>query len=174
MSDEGENRVGQYARRVGEILGLDAETLEMLELAGSLHDVGKEMLSERIIEKPGPLTDAEWEAIRRHPELGEAYAREAGHGDDVAEWVRYHHERLDGTGYPDSLSDEEIPTGAKIIAVLDAYVGMTSPRAYRPPIPAEIALEELEHAAGKHFDPQVVDIFVRLVRANLPGGQGQA
>jgi putative nucleotidyltransferase with HDIG domain len=165
--EEKENRVGQYARRVGEILELDEETLEMLELAGSLHDVGKDMISEQIIEKPGPLTDAEWEAIRKHPELGEAYAREEGHPPDVGDWVRHHHERLDGTGYPDHLEGEGIPMGARIIAVLDAYVGMTSPRAYRPPIPAQVALDELEHAAGKHFDPQVVDIFVRLVRANL-------
>ena len=166
MSEE-ENRVGQYARRVGEILELDEETLEMLELAGSLHDVGKEMISEQIIEKPGPLTDDEWEQMRKHPELGEAYARGEGHPQDVGEWVRHHHERLDGTGYPDHLEGEDIPMGSRIIAVLDAYVGMTSPRAYRPPIPPQVALDELEHAAGKHFDPQVVDIFVRLVRANL-------
>jgi HD-GYP domain-containing protein (c-di-GMP phosphodiesterase class II) len=166
---DSENRVGQYARRVGEILGLDEEILGMLEVAGSLHDVGKDLLSDRIVEKPGPLSDAEWEAMRRHPELGEAVAREKGHPEDVADWVRHHHERLDGTGYPDSLSGDEIPTGARIIAVLDAYVGMTSPRAYRPPIPATVALEELEHAAGKHFDPEVVSVFVRLVRANLPG-----
>jgi putative nucleotidyltransferase with HDIG domain len=164
---EEENRVGQYARRVGEILELDEETLEMLELAGSLHDVGKEMISEQIIDKPGPLTDAEWEQMRKHPELGEAYAREEGHPQDVGEWVRHHHERLDGTGYPDHLEGEDIPMGSRIIAVLDAYVGMTSPRPYRPPIPPQVALDELEHAAGKHFDPQVVDIFVRLVRANL-------
>jgi HD-GYP domain-containing protein (c-di-GMP phosphodiesterase class II) len=164
---EGESRVGQYARRVGEILGLDEETLGMLELAGSLHDVGKNLISEQIVGKPGPLSDSEWEAMRRHPELGEAVAREEGHPEDVAEWVRHHHERLDGTGYPDSLTGDEIPMGARIIAVLDAYVGMTSARAYRPPIPAAVALEELEHAAGRHFDPQVVDVFVRLVRANL-------
>jgi putative nucleotidyltransferase with HDIG domain len=163
-----DNRVGQYARRVGEILGLEEETLGMLEVAGSLHDVGKDLLSDRIVEKPGPLSDSEWEAMRRHPELGEAIAREEGHPEDVADWVRHHHERLDGTGYPDELQGEQIPTGARIIAVLDAYVGMTSPRAYRPPIPAAVALEELEHAAGKHFDPEVVDVFVRLVRANLP------
>ena len=168
MSDEDkENRVGQYARRVGEILELEPETLAMLELAGSLHDVGKQMISEHIVEKPGPLTDAEWDEMRRHPELGEEYVREVGHPDDVGDWVRHHHERLDGTGYPDHLEGEEIPMGARIIAVLDAYVGMTSPRPYRPPIPAEVALEELEHAAGQHFDRQVVDIFVRLVRANL-------
>jgi putative nucleotidyltransferase with HDIG domain len=166
MSQE-ENRVGQYARRVGEILELEDETLEMLELAGSLHDVGKDMISERIVEKPGPLTDDEWEEMRKHPELGEEYVREVGHPEDVGDWVRHHHERLDGTGYPDHLEGEEIPMGARIIAVLDAYVGMTSPRAYRPPIPPGVALDELEHAAGKHFDPQVVDIFVRLVRANL-------
>ena len=164
---EDENRVGQYARRVGEILNLEPETLAMLELAGSLHDVGKDMISERIIDKPGPLTDSEWEEMRKHPELGEEYVREAGHPEDVGDWVRHHHERLDGTGYPDHLEGEEIPMGARIIAVLDAYVGMTSPRPYRPPIPAQVALDELEHAAGKHFDPEVVDIFVRLVRANL-------
>ena len=101
----------------------------MLELAGSLHDVGKQMISEQIIEKPGPLTDAEWEEMRKHPELGEEYVREEGHPDDVGDWVRHHHERLDGTGYPDHLEGEEIPMGARIIAVLDAYVGMTSPRA---------------------------------------------
>ena len=167
QEEEKENRVGQYARRVGEILGLEEETLEMLELAGSLHDVGKEMISEQIIEKPGPLTDSEWDEMRRHPELGEEYVREVGHPPDVGDWVRHHHERLDGTGYPDHLEGEEIPMGARIIAVLDAYVGMTSPRPYRPPIPAQVALDELEHASGKHFDPQVVDIFVRLVRANL-------
>ena len=166
MSQE-ENRVGQYARRVGEILGLEPETLAMLELAGSLHDVGKDMISERIIDKPGPLTDSEWDEIRKHPELGQEYVREVGHPEDVGDWVRHHHERLDGTGYPDHLEGDEIPMGARIIAVLDAYVGMTSPRAYRPPIPAQVALDELEHAAGKHFDPEVVDIFVRLVRANL-------
>jgi putative nucleotidyltransferase with HDIG domain len=166
-TEEKENRVGQYARRVGEILELEPETLAMLELAGSLHDVGKQMISERIVEKPGPLTDAEWEEMRKHPELGEEYVREEGHPEDVGDWVRHHHERLDGTGYPDHLEGEEIPMGARIIAVLDAYVGMTSPRPYRPPIPAEVALEELEHAAGKHFDPEVVDVFVRLVRANL-------
>jgi len=169
VSYERENRVGQYARRVGEILGLEQETLEMLELAGSLHDIGKEMISDQIVEKPGPLTTEEWETMRKHPELGEAFIREEGHPEDVGEWIRHHHERLDGTGYPDSLEGEEIPTGSRIIAVLDAYVGMTSPRPYRPPIPAEVALEELEHAAGKHFDPEVVDVFVRLVRANLPG-----
>ena len=166
-AEENENRVGQYARRVGEILDLEPETLAMLELAGSLHDVGKQMISEQIVDKPGPLTDAEWEEMRKHPELGEEYVREVGHPEDVSDWVRHHHERLDGTGYPDHLEGEEIPMGARIIAVLDAYVGMTSPRAYRPPIPAQVALEELEHAAGKHFDPQVVDVFVRLVRANL-------
>ncbi len=100
---EDENRVGQYARRVGEILGLEPETLAMLELAGSLHDVGKDMISERIVDKPGPLTDAEWEEMRKHPELGEEYVREAGHPEDVGDWIRHHHERLDGTGYPDHL-----------------------------------------------------------------------
>lgn len=164
------SRVGQYARRVGELLGLDGDTLAMLEVAGSLHDVGKDYLSERLVNKPGPLDEVEWEAMRRHPELGEAVARSEGHPDEVADWVRHHHERLDGTGYPDRLSAEEIPLGARILSVIDAYVGMTTARPYRPALAAHDALAELEAAAGRLYDEDVVGVFTRLVRANLPGG----
>ena len=167
MNDWPRSRVGQYARRVGELMELEEDTLGMLEVAGAMHDAGKDFLSDRILDKPGPLDEAEWEAMRRHPELGAAVAKSEGHPDDVADWVQHSHERMDGTGYPDHLEGDEIPMGARIIAVLDAYVGMTSPRPYRTPLPPEEALQELERAAGSHFDAEVVSVFVRLVRANL-------
>jgi HD-GYP domain-containing protein (c-di-GMP phosphodiesterase class II) len=161
------SRVGQYARRVGELLGLAGAALDMLEAAGSLHDAGKHFISPDILEKPGPLDGAEWEAVRRHPEFGAAIAREEGEPDEVQDWIRHSHEHLDGSGYPDELEGEQIPIGARILAVIDAYVGMTSDRPYREALPPEAALQQLELAAGTHFDSGVVDVFVRLVRANL-------
>jgi HD-GYP domain-containing protein (c-di-GMP phosphodiesterase class II) len=161
------SRVGQYARRVGELLGMRGDSLELLEAAGSLHDAGKYFIAPGVLDKPGPLDDAEWEAIRRHPEFGAAIARDEGWNDDVQEWIRHSHEHLDGSGYPDELSGEQIPLGARILAVIDAYVGMTSDRPYREALAPQAALEQLELAAGSHFDPEVVEVFVRLVRANL-------
>lgn len=161
------SRVGQYARRVGELLGLDASGLAMLEAAGSLHDAGKYFLSPELLDKPGPLDAAEWDAVRRHPEFGAAIARDEGHDEEVQESILHSHEHLDGSGYPAGLEGEAIPLGARILAVIDAYVGMTSERSYREALAPEAALLELERAAGVHFDADVVDVFVRLVRANL-------
>lgn len=169
MSGWPESRVGQYARRVGELLGLDGAQLEMLEAAGSLHDAGKHFLSPELLEKQGPLDPAEWEAMRHHPEYGAAIARSEGHEEEVAEWILHSHEALDGSGYPDALEGDEIPVGARILAVIDAYVGMTSERPYRPALSPEAALGELETGAGTRFDPHVADLFARLLRANLPG-----
>ncbi|MEX2193656.1 MAG: HD domain-containing phosphohydrolase [Thermoleophilaceae bacterium] len=163
-----ESRVGQYARRVGELLGVEGGELDLLEAAGSLHDAGKYFLSGDVLEKPGPLDDAEWEAMRRHPEFGAAIARDEGHGDEVQDWIRHSHESLDGSGYPDHLEGDEIPLGARIIAVVDAYVGMTAERPYREALLPEEALARLEADAGKRYDPRLVEAFAGLVRANLP------
>lgn len=161
------SRVGQYARRVGELLGVDEGQLDMLEAAGSLHDAGKYFISDEILEKPGPLEEAEWEAIQRHPEFGAAIARDEGHADEVQEWIRWSHESLDGSGYPTGLTGDEIPLGARILSVIDAYVGMTADRPYRPALPPDEALIRLEAEAGTRYDPQVVEAFAELVRANL-------
>lgn len=167
MSGWPASRVGQYARRVGELLGVDDGSLDMLEAAGSLHDAGKFFLAPELLDKAGPLDEAEWEAMRRHPEFGAAIARSEGHEEDVQDWIRHSHEQLDGSGYPDRLQGDQIPLGARILAVIDAYVGMTSDRPYRRALAPDAALLELEGGAGSHFDPQVVEVFVRLVRANL-------
>lgn len=161
------SRVGEYARRVGELLDLDLGTLGMLEAAGALHDAGKRFLADEIMDKPGPLSDAEWRAMRLHPELGAGLAASEGHSDDVAGAIRHHHERIDGAGYPDGIAGDEIPIGARILFVIDAYLAMTSPRPWRAPLSPPDALTELERCAGKQFDPDVVEVFTRLVRANL-------
>lgn len=167
MSAWPQSRVGQYARRLGELLDISGGELDLLEAAGSLHDAGKFFLSPELLGKPGPLSESEWEAVRRHPEFGAAIAREEGHGDEVQDWIRHSHESIDGSGYPDHLVGDDIPLGARILAVIDAYVGMTAERPYREALLAEEALARLEAGAGTRFDPRVVEVFVRLVRANL-------
>jgi HD-GYP domain-containing protein (c-di-GMP phosphodiesterase class II) len=159
--------VGEYARRVGELMDLDADTLGMLEAAGTMHDVGKRFLADEIIDKPGELDDAEWRAMRMHPELGAGYAEANGYDGGVADAIRHHHERVDGDGYPFGLEGDGIPIGARVLAVIDAYIGMTAERAWKPAMAPADALAELEDGAGTRFDPEVVDVFLRLVRANL-------
>jgi HD-GYP domain-containing protein (c-di-GMP phosphodiesterase class II) len=161
------SRVGEYARRVGELLEQDEDTLAMLESAGTLHDAGKRLIADDVMDKPGPLTDAEWNAMRMHPELGAGVASDEGHGDEVAEAIRHHHERVDGAGYPAGMRGSEIPLGARILFVIDAYLAMTSARPWRAAMRPDRALAELERCAGEQFDAEVVEVFARLVRANL-------
>jgi HD-GYP domain-containing protein (c-di-GMP phosphodiesterase class II) len=161
------SRVGQYARRIGEMMELDDDTLGMLEVAGTLHDVGKRFLADEIVAKPGELDDAEWHAMQLHPELGAGYAEAQGYDGGVADAIRHHHERVDGDGYPFGLEGDGIPIAARILAVIDAYIGMTADRPWKKPLSPKRALAEIEAEAGASFDPEVVDVFIRLVSANL-------
>jgi diguanylate cyclase (GGDEF)-like protein/putative nucleotidyltransferase with HDIG domain len=149
------NRVADLAARLAERLGLDEEQIELTRLAGSLHDLGKLAIPEEILRKPGPLTDPERLVLERHPQIGFRMLESLG-VDPVAEWVLHHHERWDGTGYPDRLSGLRIPLGARILFVADAYDAMTSDRVYRSRLTAEAALEELQRCAGTQFDPEIV------------------
>jgi diguanylate cyclase (GGDEF)-like protein len=124
-------------------------------LAGSLHDLGKLAIPEEILRKPGPLTEPERLVLERHPQIGFRMLDSLGI-EPVAEWILHHHERWDGTGYPDRLPGPEIPLGARIIFVVDAYDAMTSDRVYRGRLSAVDALAELERCAGTQFDPEVV------------------
>jgi diguanylate cyclase (GGDEF)-like protein len=148
-------RVAELSARLAERLGLPQEQIEFTRLAASLHDLGKLAVPEEILRKPGPLTDAERLVLERHPLIGFRMLETLG-VSPVADWVLHHHERWDGTGYPDGQAEDEIPLGARIIFVADAYDAMTSDRVYRDSLGEIGAMMELERCAGSQFDPEVV------------------
>jgi diguanylate cyclase (GGDEF)-like protein len=152
-------RVAELAVRVAERMGLSQELVELTRLAASLHDLGKLAIPEEILRKPGPLTDPERLVLERHPQIGYRMLESLG-VTPVAEWVLHHHERWDGTGYPDGLHGEDIPLGARIIFVADAFDAMTNDRVYRSRLTLEAALEELEACSGSQFDPDAVAALV--------------
>ncbi|HWG56607.1 MAG TPA: diguanylate cyclase [Gaiellaceae bacterium] len=148
-------RVADLAARLAARLGLDAEQVELTRLAGSLHDLGKLAIPEEILRKPGPLSETERLVLERHPQIGFRMLESLG-VEPVAEWVLHHHERWDGSGYPDRLPGDRIPLGARIIFVADAYDAMTSDRVYRDRLGDDEAIAELERCGGTQFDPGVV------------------
>jgi diguanylate cyclase (GGDEF)-like protein/putative nucleotidyltransferase with HDIG domain len=172
--DARDTYTGSHSTRVAELgawiaarLGLDAEKVELTRLAGSLHDLGKLAIPEEILRKPGPLTPPERLVLERHSQIGFRMLESLG-VDPVAEWVLRHHERWDGTGYPDGLQGEEIPLGARIIFVADAYDAMTSDRSYQGRLTPEEAVAELERCAGSQFDPEIVAVVAREFGRTAP------
>jgi diguanylate cyclase (GGDEF)-like protein/putative nucleotidyltransferase with HDIG domain len=162
--------VGELAARIAARMGLEIEEVELLRLAGSLHDVGKLAIPEEILRKPGPLNDAERIVLERHPQIGFRMLDSLGI-EPVATWVLHHHERWDGAGYPDCLDGDTIPLGARILFVADAYDAMTTERVYRGRLSHEQALRELERCAGTQFDPGVVTAFKdELAESEEPEG----
>jgi diguanylate cyclase (GGDEF)-like protein len=147
---------------VGRDLGLDRDGLKRLELGALFHDIGKIGIPSEILRKPGPLTDAEFEIIKEHPELGERILAPIDRLADVRPIVRACHERWDGLGYPDGKAGADIPIEARIVLVCDAYHAMTTDRPYRKRLPQEEAVRRLLEASGTQFDPNVVDTFVRI------------
>jgi putative nucleotidyltransferase with HDIG domain len=155
--------VAVYARDLARAAGYSADEVAMIQLAALLHDVGKIAVPLEILTKPGRLSDEEWLEIRRHPEIGERITREAPVFHEIARFIRHHHERPDGTGYPDGLVAGQIPEAAAIIGLADAYSAMTQPRAYRPAMAPERAIAELRRWAGSQFEPRLVDLFVHCL-----------
>jgi len=151
-------RVSELAARTARRLGLPEDQVELTRLAASLHDLGKLAIPEELLRKPGPLTDPERMILERHPQIGFRMLESLG-VDTVAEWVLHHHERWDGRGYPDGLPGDEIPLGARIIFVADAYDAMTSECVYRRRVSPEAAIAELDRCAGSQFDPGIVTAF---------------
>jgi HD-GYP domain-containing protein (c-di-GMP phosphodiesterase class II) len=157
------------ALAVGRELGLDAREQRDLEFGALLHDIGKLKVPDEILNKPGKLSPAEWEVIRRHPVDGQAMLdRIGGVLAEVGLTVRGHHERWDGGGYPDGLRGEAIPLNARIICACDAYSAMTTNRSYRAAMPSEDALAELRACAGTQFDPRIVDAITAVVERETP------
>jgi diguanylate cyclase (GGDEF)-like protein len=151
--------VGELASRIAKRMKLPRGQVELTRLAGRLHDLGKLAIPEEILRKPGPLNEAERLVLERHPQVGYRMLESLGI-EPVASWVLHHHERWDGSGYPDGLAAEEIPLGSRILFVADAYDAMTSERVYGRKLPHEHAVAELERCAGTQFDPTIVTLFL--------------
>ena len=153
-------RVMEYALLGGSYLSLSEKELEVLEYAGILHDIGKIGVANHILTKPGALTRDEWKAMRRHSAIGEIILKDIPFLEQSRALIRSHHERYDGTGYPDGLKGEEIPIGARLLAVADAFDTMTTNRSYRSARSIEYAIEELYTCAGTQFCSTAVNAFV--------------
>jgi len=155
-------RVTAYAMLVGTELGLNKIQLERLQLAGLLHDIGKIGTPQPILNKPGRLTEEEFAVIKKHPDRGANIIKNLKQLGEVIDWVRWHHERYDGRGYPDKLAGEEIPLGAAILTVADTYDAITSDRSYRKGLPHEVAYSEIKKCSGSQFNPKVAEAFLRI------------
>jgi putative nucleotidyltransferase with HDIG domain len=156
-------RVAALGRRIASALGLDAEQAAAVSEAGLLHDIGKIGVPDLVLMKPASLTDAEWEAMRRHPVVGAQIVAPFEFFARAAPLIRHHHERWDGSGYPDGLVGPSIPLGARIVAVADVFDALTSTRPYRVAISPDAALEHLAAEAGRTLDPDVVSIAVQVL-----------
>jgi HD-GYP domain-containing protein (c-di-GMP phosphodiesterase class II) len=160
--------VAGLAVAVARALGLTAEQVDEVGRAAELHDIGKIAIPDAILHKRGPLDDDEWRLMREHTLIGDRILSAAPAMRPVARVVRSSHERFDGSGYPEGLAGEQIPLGARIVAVCDAYDAMTSTRPYQCRLAPAEALEELQRCAGNQFDPAVVAAFCAVVGRDAP------
>ncbi|WP_303867585.1 HD domain-containing phosphohydrolase [Acetobacterium wieringae] len=156
-------RVGKLCEKTAEKLGLNKSQIDKVRVAGYLHDIGKIGVDEAILNKPGKLNAQEWEIMKHHPSKSAEILATTREYRDIAEIVSSHHERYDGSGYPNGLTGPEIPLMARIIAICDAYDAMTEKRTYHDPLRKKEAIVELKQCAGTHFDPEIVAVFVNRV-----------
>jgi hypothetical protein len=155
-------RLRLIVQKLGKALGLSPSKLVLLELAATLHDLGKLFLPSHILSKPGELTEEERRLIQQHPVYSEQFLRRLGLPKNIALWVRWHHERYDGNGYPDQRRADEIPLEAQIISVAETLDTLLSPRPYKPPLSFEEALNRIRDERGKQFSPVVVDALEEI------------
>lgn len=156
-------RVAEYAKKIAKRLGKNVEEQDEIYRAGLLHDVGKIRIPEDIINKPGRLTDEEFNTIKIHPITGYNILRGISEDSSIAIAAKHHHERYDGKGYPNGLQGEEIPETARILGVADAYDAMASNRSYRNALPQEVVRAEIERGRGSQFDPKIADIMLKMM-----------
>jgi len=162
-------KVREYALAIAREMDLEPEHIKAIEYAAYIHDVGKIGVDMNIIRKPGKLTEEEWRQIIKHPLLGANIAKQMDTLNVLSPLIMHHHEKYNGKGYPDGLEKENIPLGARILAVADAYDAMTSERPYRKALSKEEAINEIKKGSGVQFDPKVVNAFLKIVD-NLPTG----
>ena len=162
---EHSNRVAEMAVVLGREMGCSEEELNLLNFAGRLHDIGKIGIRDNILLKPGRLTDEEFEIIKEHPAIGAMIVSQLGLWDRETQIIRHHHERFDGTGYPDGLKGVAIPFLSRIMSVADAYDAMASDRAYRKKLDLDKVSTIIREGSGAQFDPRVVEAYVKLVES---------
>ena len=155
--------VSTLTQRIARELGLPEDEVERIGAAARVHDIGKVAIPDNILLKPGKLTDKEWETIKQHPVLSAELLQGLEIYDGSIEIIKHHHEHWDGSGYPDGLKGEQIPLGARIVAVADIYNALTTDRPYRPAYTKEDALEIIKGMSGKELDPHVVEVFLKVV-----------
>ena len=160
--------IAALATGMGIEMGLPSEEIERIRIASLLHDLGKIAIPEAILDKPTTLTAAEWQAIGEHPRIGQVILEQASNLREAIPVVLHHHERFNGGGYPHGLKGSEIPLGARIVSVADAYHAMVHDRPYSAALQHDEALQELRHHAGTQFDPEVVNVFCDIYRAAVP------
>lgn len=157
-------RVGEYSRRLARDAGLNDYEQKVAEFSGLFHDVGKIVIPQVVLHKPSKLDPDEFNLVKKHPEFSEQIVQvlsEDPFFKDLLAPVRGHHERVDGTGYPDGLSGDQIPLIARVILVVDTYDAMTQSRSYRKGLSADVAYAELGRFSGSQFDPQLVKVFLQ-------------
>jgi response regulator RpfG family c-di-GMP phosphodiesterase len=158
-------RVQRHALALADAVGLPRRQRRLLELAAGLHDIGKSGVPDAILNKPGRLTDGEMELVRQHPVIGERILAPIIRNREVLAAIRGHHERLDGTGYPDGLRGDQVPLLARLIAIPDVFDALTTSRAYRDPLPLDAALAIMREGAGTQFDADLLEVFLSLAPA---------
>ncbi len=164
--NHGDENIECLAENIGKALGMNDDTLEKLVTLSSIHDIGKISIETDILNKTDPLTNEEWEMIKKHPEMGYRIAMASLELASMADYIISHHERWDGLGYPVGLKGEEIPLLSRIVSILDAYDAMRTEKTYRRKLSKEEAIEEIRKNAGTQFDPDIAKVFVDVVNMN--------
>ncbi len=172
-TDKHSERMAEMSRMIAKALNLSEKEMDELELLSALHDIGKVGINDTILKKKGPLTKEEWIEMKKHPVIGYRIAMSTSELKSIAAYILSHHERWDGTGYPEGLKGEEIPLISRILSVIDAYDAMTNNRVYRDAITKEEALTEIGKNAGIQFDPYIVEVFIKWMRTNEKNENGE-
>jgi putative nucleotidyltransferase with HDIG domain len=160
-------RVENHVQSIARYMGMDEEKIRVIRWGAILHDIGKIGISDNILLKEGPLTPEEWKVMKKHPVIGYEMIKNVSFLKNVSPLVLHHHEKYDGSGYPDGLKGEAIPLEARIFSVADAFDAMTSQRLYGRIFTQESALEEIARCSGSHFDPEIAQIFINIMTKKL-------
>jgi HD-GYP domain-containing protein (c-di-GMP phosphodiesterase class II) len=160
--------ISEASLSLARAIALPAGELDRIRTASLLHDLGKLAIPDEILSKPADLVESEWRVVTEHPKIGQVVLEQAGALRDAATIVLHHHEWYDGRGYPHGLAGTEIPVGARIVSIVDAYEAMIAGRPYRAAISHEAAITELRRQAGIQFDPELVEVFAEIFADGVP------